>query len=69
MSTAQFQYFSGIYAEGDTFGFRCYTIIDWCSFMRHVKSTLLDTPKNSGFDENDQFLLVEIDESKFFHQK
>lgn len=48
-----------------------HTIVDWCSFMRDIcEENLIRHPQQlGGFDEDGQPLIVEIDESKFFHRK
>ncbi|KAG1649389.1 hypothetical protein GQR58_029058 [Nymphon striatum] len=47
------------------------TIIDWCSFLREVAEQYLEANpmELGGMDEDGEPIVVEIDESKFFHRK
>ena len=48
-----------------------HTVIDWCSFLRNEahKYVAANLGEIGGYDNNSQYLVVEIDESKFFHRK
>jgi hypothetical protein len=47
------------------------TVIDWCNFMREECETWLNNNpiELGGTDENGDPIVVEIDESKYFHRK
>lgn len=47
------------------------TSIDWCNFCREIcELTLANNPQElGGFDGNGDSIVVEIDESKYFHRK
>ena len=47
------------------------SIVDWCNFIREECQKWLDnnTTKIGGIDHNWQPIIVEIDESKYFHRK
>ncbi|XP_072379845.1 uncharacterized protein [Diabrotica undecimpunctata] len=47
------------------------TVVDWCNFCRKVCGRYLDQHpvELGGFDANGEPLIVEIDESYFFHRK
>jgi hypothetical protein len=47
------------------------TIVDWCNFMREECAVWLENNAQDieGFDHNGVPLVVDIDESKYFHRK
>ena len=47
------------------------TVVDWCSFLRKVCEQHLEAHPQEigGMDDNGNPIVVEIDESKFFHRK
>ncbi|CAM1326036.1 Uncharacterised protein r2_g3502 [Pycnogonum litorale] len=47
------------------------TVVDWCSFLREVCEQHLEANPEElgGIDDNGEPIVVEIDESKFFHRK
>lgn len=47
------------------------TIIDWCNFIREICEEYLEANPQQlgGFDHNGEPIIVEIDESKYFHRK
>ncbi|GAB1604318.1 hypothetical protein Ahia01_000713200 [Argonauta hians] len=47
------------------------TLVDFCNFQREIcKKYLEDHPQTlGGIDDNGESIIVEIDESKFFHRK
>lgn len=48
-----------------------HTVVDWCNFMREECAVWLENNPDEvgGFDNNGESLVVEIDESKYFHRK
>lgn len=46
-------------------------VVDWCAFMREeTENWIAANPDEiGGFDDNGQSIIVEIDETKFFHRK
>jgi len=47
------------------------TLVDWCKFFRDEAAKYGDDRLNEigGMDDNNQPLVVEIDETKYFHRK
>lgn len=47
------------------------TIVDWCNFMREECEVWMSTHSETigGMDANGEAIVVEIDESKYFHRK
>jgi len=47
------------------------TLVDWCNFFRDEAAKYVDNRLHEigGMDDNNQPLVVEIDEKKYFHRK
>jgi len=47
------------------------TIIDWCNFFRDECETWVENNSGEigGIDDNGDAVVVEVDESKYFHRK